>query len=92
LVVSAQALEAADAAIDAIDHFPLTLEATRGSDFVAVSQYRSGRLLQSERSFQLRMADLTAAMAKSFGEDLMIEGDGDSLEHVILGVSQRVLG
>src|SRR5437773_6749930 len=66
LVVSAQTFKRAHATIDASDHFPLTLEADSRRDFITVAQNRPRGLLLREQTFQVLVADLTAAMPKGF--------------------------
>src|SRR5206468_3379546 len=83
------ALIVAYAAIDASDHFPLTLEAGRCRDFIPIPQDRPWGLLQGEHAFQLLMPDPAATMPECFGEDLIVSGHRYPLEHVILSVLQR---
>jgi hypothetical protein len=63
-----------DEPVNAIDHFPLTLQAGRCRDLVTVAQNRPRPFLPGEHAFQLLMADLTPAMPESFGQDLIIAG------------------
>ena len=72
LIVSAKALAAADSAIDEINHLAFALEAADGGDFVTVPQNRAGGLLQGERTFQLRVVDVPAPVAKCFRQNLVI--------------------
>ena len=55
-----------------INHLAFPLEAADGGDFVTVPQNRAGGLLQGERTFQLRVVDVPAPVAKCFRQNLVI--------------------